>query len=281
MFAHKFTAATIAAALLVTSAPDLSADGAPPFPGDKATWHGHDQYKFDLDGVMAYVVVPKQPLAGNPWIWRARFPNYHAEMDIELVKQGFHVGYVDVAGLFGSPQAIERGEKFYDFVTEKGLSKKPALEGVSRGGLFVYNWAAKYPKRVACIYCDTPVLDFKRWPGGLGAGKGDAGSWAQCKRAYGLTQEAALAYQQNPIDHADVIAKSQIPILHIVSDNDTVVPPAENTDLLEKRLEAAGHDMQIIRVAEGTPQSSGHHFTHPEPQRVVDFIKQHASESKE
>ncbi|MEX1223840.1 MAG: prolyl oligopeptidase family serine peptidase [Pirellulales bacterium] len=258
-----------------------AAEAAPPWPGEQGQWNGFDQYTFDIDGVAAYVVTPAEPLPGNPWVWRARFPDYHAEMDIELIKQGYHVGYVDVAGLFGSPQAIERGEKFYDFVTERGLSRRPAMEGVSRGGLFVYNWAAKHPRRVACIYCDTPVLDFKSWPGGLGESKESGGAWRQCLQAYGLTAETVREFIGNPIDHAEVIAAAKIPILHIVSDNDAVVPPKENTDLLHKRLQAADHDMQIMRVAEGTTESSGHHFTHPDPQRVVDFIKQHTAGMKE
>ncbi len=64
-----------------------AAEEAPRWPGEKSQWNGYDQYKFDVDGVAAYVVTPGQPLPGNPWVWRARFPDYHAEMDIELIKQ--------------------------------------------------------------------------------------------------------------------------------------------------------------------------------------------------
>lgn len=51
----------------------------------------------------------------------------------------------------------------------------------------------------------------------------------------------------------------------------------ENTYLLKKRLEQHGHTLDVISVAEGTVKSNGHHFDHPEPQRVVDFITRHAS----
>lgn len=241
-------------------------------------WNGYAQYHFKVAGKAAYIVAPKQPLAGNPWIWRARFPGYHAEMDVELLAKGFHVAYVDVAGLLGAPKAMEIGDEFYEFVTKKRkLAAKPCLEGVSRGGLVVYNWAARHPERIACIYCDTPVLDIKSWPGGKGKGLGSQATWRQCLAAYGFTNEEALAYKKNPIDHAKVIAEAKIPILHIVSETDQVVPPKENTYLLQSRLQEHGHDMEIISVPEGTKKSNGHHFTHPDPKRVVAFVLKHAA----
>ncbi len=69
----------------------------------KSDWHGFDRFHFSVAERPAYVVVPKEAAAGNPWVWRARFPDYHFEMDVELLKQGFHVAYVDVGGMFGSP----------------------------------------------------------------------------------------------------------------------------------------------------------------------------------
>ncbi|GAB6166908.1 hypothetical protein JCM19992_29080 [Thermostilla marina] len=239
----------------------------------KTTWNGFDRFEFEIKGRRAYVVVPPKTAEGKPWIWRARFPDYHAEMDIALVRRGFHVGYVDVAGLYGSPKALEIGDAFYEFVTDSlGLAPRPVLEGVSRGGLFVYNWAARHPDRVACIYADTPVMDIRSWPGGKGRGRGAPANWQECLDAYGLTQDEAAHFDGNPIDHAAIIAKARIPILHVVSDNDSIVPPAENTDLFAERLRAAGWNMEILRIAQGTESSGGHHFVHPDPDRVVDFI---------
>ena len=243
----------------------------------KTEWKGYDQLHFKIVGRPAFVTVPKTMAPGKPWIWRARFPGYHAEMDASLVKLGFHVAYVDVAGMFGSPKAIAIGDALYEFATQQlGLAKKPALEGVSRGGLLVYNWAAKRPDKVACIYCDTPVCDFKSWPGGRGQGLGSANAWKQCLKAYGFSEQQALAYTANPVDKVATIAKAKIPLLHIVSENDQVVPPAENTYLLQKRLEKVGHTLEVISVASGTKKSNGHHFTHPDPDRVVEFIAKHA-----
>lgn len=242
----------------------------------KSDWHGFERLHFTVAGRAAYVVVPKETAAGKPWVWRARFPDYHFEMDVELLTHGFHIGYVDVGGMFGNSRAMNIGDEFYSFlIKERGFAEQPAFEGVSRGGLFVYNWAARHPESVACIYCDTPVLDFKSWPAGKGNGIGSAGAWKQCLAAYELTEEQALKFSGNPLDHAAVVAKHRIPVLHIVSENDEVVPPAENTYLLQARLKELQHDMPVMSVPLGTEKSHGHHFTHPEQDRVVQFIRQH------
>lgn len=254
-------------------------DPAPSWqPGRRTKWHGYDRFHFILGGRDCYVVVPKWVAAGKPWVWRARFPDYHAEMDVTLLGKGYHVAYVDVAGLFGSPQALAHGEKLYAYLTaQHGFSPKPVLEGVSRGGLFVYNWAASNPDKVACIYADTPVCDFKSWPGGKGKGLGSGRDWAACLKAYGFTEAEALQYDKNPVDNVAPIAAAKIPILHIISESDRVVPPAENTRLLDERLRGLGGSMEIISVAQGTAESNGHHFDHPNPQKVVDFIVRHAA----
>lgn len=253
-------------------------DGPATTQNRRTSWHGFDRHHFTVSERPAYIVVPKKTAEGKPWIWRARFPDFHFEMDVELLKQGFHIAYVDVAGMFGSPKAMAIGDAFYDDVTQqRGLSAKPVLEGVSRGGLFVYNWAARHPDRVAAIYCDTPVLDFKSWPGGQGTGIGSAGAWKQCLSVYGLSERVALEFKDIPLNHASVIAKHKIPLLHIVSESDTVVPPQENTYELQRRLMELGHSLPVISVPMGTEKSHGHHFTHPDPQRVVDFALKHAA----
>jgi predicted peptidase len=70
-------------------------------------------------------------------------------------------------------------------------------------------------------------------------------------------------------------AKAKIPLLHIVSLNDQVVPPSENTFVLAERYKKLGGTIEIIEVKEGTEKSKGHHFTHPDPKRVAAFIQKH------
>jgi arylsulfatase A-like enzyme/pimeloyl-ACP methyl ester carboxylesterase len=243
----------------------------------KTVWNGFDQWHFQVAGRSAYVVLPEKAATGQPWVWRARFPGYHAEMDIELLKQGFHIVYLDVAGLFGAPVAIDAADQCYQHVQKHlELAPRAAMEGVSRGGLFVYQYLLRYPDRVACLYADTPVCDFKSWPGGKGESKGSSGDWTKCLEAYKMDEATALAFQGNPVDQAEAIARSGVPLLHIISMNDRVVPVEENTLLLKQQVEKWGGTLSTIEVKEGTEKSQGHHFDHPAVDQVVDFIKRHA-----
>ena len=235
-------------------------------------WHGFAKETFKIGDQDAYVVKPKAPLEGKPWIWRARFPGFHIKADLMLLEDGYHLGYVDVSDMFGSPKALAIGDRFYEHMrSEYGLSEFPVLEGVSRGGLFVYNWAASHPNRVSCIYCDTPVCDIRSWPGGFGKGVGSVQAWKQCLTAYGLDEESAKSFAGNPLDRAKTIADANIPILHIVSENDQVVPAVENSYRLKTELEKHDHSMKLIKV-QGT-KLKGHHFDHPCPEKVAEFIK--------
>ena len=245
--------------------------------GRQDTWHGFQRNHFQIEDRKCYVVIPPKVAPGKPWVWRARFPDFHYEMDLELLKQGFHIAYLDVANLFGSPQAISYGNKFYEELTKQhGFQKKVALEGVSRGGLFIYNWALANPEKVSCIYADTPVCDFKSWPGGKGTSAGSESSWQACLKAYKMTEAEALEYKNNPVDRIQFIAAAGIPVLHIISENDQVVPPAENTRLMFSRVPAQfrHNNFKIISVKTGTEKSKGHHFTHPHPEQVVTFIRE-------
>ena len=101
---------------------------------------------------------------------------------------------------------------------------------MSRGGLIVYNWAAKNPDKVACIYADAPVMDITSWPMGKGTSEGSAEDTRRMMEVYGFgSEQEAAEWKGNPLDHAGRIARAGIPVLHVAGDADTVVPVAGNT----------------------------------------------------
>ncbi len=246
----------------------------PPWPGKKGRdfTGGFAQYSFKMDGIHCIVVTPKTVAPGKPWIWRARFFGHQPQADAALLGKGFHVAYCNVGGLFGSPAAVARWNRFHAYLTGKhGFSSKPALEGMSRGGLIIYNWAAANPKKVSCIYGDAPVCDFKSWPGGKGKGKGGGGTWQQCLKAYGLTEAEAMAYKGNPIDNLKPLADAKIPLLNVCGDADPVVPMAENTSILAERYRKLGGTITVI-----AKKGVGHHpHSLKDPKPIVDFVLKH------
>lgn len=269
----------VCAPVVGQSAKQVPASTSPAFPGTVSDWHGFVRRDFEVDGRACRVVVPAVRAAGNPWLWRARFPDFHTEVDRRLLAEGFHIVYTNTDGMLGSPRALAHWDRFYAFLRERGLARKVALEGVSRGGLFVYRWAAQNPDKVACIYADTPVCDIRSWPLGQGRGIGDADTWQHLLSEYSFTHEQALAWNGNPIDLAAPLVAARIPLLHLVSENDRVVPPRENTYVLRDRVRALGGELEVLSVPEGTAESHGHHFAVPPAfvDRASRFVLEHTA----
>jgi pimeloyl-ACP methyl ester carboxylesterase len=283
----NITTLVIAAAIQTTGparADGLSGTPAPipspaPFSGSKSQWEGFDRYDFKVDGKSAIAVVPKMPLPGKPWLWRGEFFGAFANADAALVTNGFYLVYLAVPDLFGSPEATKCWDKFYKELTEKcGLSKKAALIGLSRGGLYCYNWAIANPDKVACIYADAPVCDFKSWPGGklkgLGKGDGSADEWQKLLRAYGFKSDAeAVSYRGNPVDNLKPLADANIPLLHVFGDADPIVPWDENTGIVAERYHKLGGSITLIRK----PGVGHHPHGLEDPTPIVEFIMKHAA----
>ena len=232
-------------------------------------FHGYKGYAYVHDGTEYYIVEPHRPAAGAPWIWRARFWGHEPQTDISMLENGFYLTYCDVVDLYGSEKAVGRWNTFYDLAQKAGLAQKAVLEGMSRGGLIVYNWAAANPDKVACIYADAPVMDIKSWPVGKGLSDGSSEDTERMLKAYGFrTKDEVLAWQNNPIDHAEVLARAAIPMIHVVGDADDVVPVSENTAVFAKRLKTQGYALEVIHKPGG-----GHHphsLNNPKP--IVDYI---------
>ncbi|WP_200978944.1 GDSL-type esterase/lipase family protein [Echinicola sp. 20G] len=247
-------------------------------PIDTIEWKGFQRYNLKIGERDIRIVAPKSELEGKPWLWRARFPDWHTEQDSILVAEGFHLVYVNTDNLFGSPKAMEVWDQVYDLMTKKyGLNKKPSLSGISRGGLFVYSWAKRHPDKVACIYAEAPVCDFKSWPGGQGKGLGSETDWEKLKEAYGFaSDEEANSYEGNPIDGLKELAKNKVPILHMIGLEDQVVPPEENTFILVENYLRLGGSATVVPCTQGEQKLHGHHFDIESPRLVADFIKYHS-----
>jgi pimeloyl-ACP methyl ester carboxylesterase len=122
------------------------------------------------------VVVPRQAAPGNPWSWRGVYWNHQPQAEVELLKRGFHIAYISIDPkpssstqltqdelmdqLGMSRRALTEWDAWYAYLTgQYGLSKKPAFIGMSRGGIFEYEWGTANPDKVSCIYADNPAIE--------------------------------------------------------------------------------------------------------------------------
>jgi pimeloyl-ACP methyl ester carboxylesterase/lysophospholipase L1-like esterase len=239
---------------------EQSTTNKPVWDGKKTSFHGFDQYNFPLEGIACRVVIPKKIADGKPWVWRARFFGHEPQFDIAMLNRGYHLVYCDVAGLFGNTEAVSRWNKFYNYLRFEHLfSDRVILEGMSRGGLIIYNWAAKNPGKVAAIYADAPVMDFKSWPK----------INPTILKVYRFKNEQeAKAYKGNPVDNLAPLAKAGIPIIHVVGMDDKVVPVGENTQVAERRYKKMGGTFKVIRK-----KGIGHHpHSLKDPSPIVEFV---------
>jgi pimeloyl-ACP methyl ester carboxylesterase len=151
------------------------------FNGEKSTWHeGFDRYDFIMDDSTQQItpfkapdgehfgikdppagkhrcvlIAPKQAAAGNPWSWRGCYWDHQPQAEVELLRRGFYIAYISASATL---RPGKEWDAWYKFLTEHGLSAKPAFIGMSRGGEFEFTWATGHPDKVTCIYADNPAV---------------------------------------------------------------------------------------------------------------------------
>jgi len=284
--------ASIAAASCLTSSRAFGADGDPALqqpwsasgtpnsiPPAPSEYHGFSLATFEVEGCKCFLASSRKPLAGRPWVWRTMFWNAFPAVDLALLDMGFHLGFIDVGNTFGAPEPMKHFDAFHETITHQyGLAYRPALEGLSRGGLYAYRWASMNPDKLACIYADAPVCDMKSWPGGKGRGNGSPKDWDLAIEAYHFESEQQMMdFKGNPIDILAPLVAAHVPVLHVCGDQDRDAPIDENTDVLGARYTALGGSFAFI-----LKQGCAHHpHSLKDPRPIVDFIASHCAQGRE
>lgn len=234
-------------------------------------WKGYRKVDFYVDRRESFVVCPVKTAKGSPWAWRTEFFGAFDTVDMALLERGWHLAYHRTSDMYGCPQAVENMHRFRCAAVEHfGLARRVVLFGFSRGGLYAFNYAVKYPYYTDILYLDAPVLDIRSWPCGK-AYSGDCRT--QCMDLYGLTEETLPFFNGNPLDKINEVAKNNIPVIIVAGGSDVVVPYSENGAVLAERYRAAGGIIEAI-----VKPDCGHHpHSLENPAPVVDFIQAHSS----
>lgn len=230
----------------------------------KGVWNGCEMHTFSLEGREAKVIIPRQPLDGNPWIWRPAFFDAFPSIDKALLDAGFHVAYYDNTFEWARPEAMESGQKFYEYVTKKyNLMPRAVMNGISRGGYYSLRRSQLFPETTACLILDNPLVDIfelqrnPEW-------------WADVQSKYALAQPPVRGhFKENALYSIDIPAKAKIPVILLSGGNDTIVPYENNGRILANVYERYNAPIKVIVRPEG-----GHHpHGLDNPETIVPYIK--------
>ncbi|MEI6713264.1 MAG: alpha/beta hydrolase [Verrucomicrobiota bacterium] len=230
--------------------------------------------KISVDGKEVILKVPDHAAAGSPWLWVGEFAGHLKSLEDGLVEKGWHVAFVSgVSNRFGSQGAMDVWEKAYTELREKrGLSAKPAMLGISRGGLYVNAWTRLHPDRVSVLYLDNGVCDIRSWPGGYqltAKGKGSPGDWTKYKTEFHFdNDEDAQAKSLRPTEGMAAAVKAGVFLISVHGTADTVVPYIDNAETIVKFWDQSGGRSKTFA------KEGGDHHPHglPDPKPLIDLL---------
>jgi pimeloyl-ACP methyl ester carboxylesterase len=229
--------------------------------------------KLTIDGKAVTLKVPEVAADGKPWLWVGEFGGHLKSLEDGLVEKGWHVVYVSVSNQFGSPRAMATWEKVYDELHGKrGLAARPALLGISRGGLYVTAWTRLHPDRVSVLYLDNGVCDIRSWPGGFALsrqGKGSANDWALYKKEFGYMSDAeAQEKSARPADGLVPAIKAGVCLVTCHGTADKVVPYEDNAAPVVQLWQDNSGRVKIFA------KQGGDHHPHglPDPRPLMEVL---------
>lgn len=241
------------------------------YPAGKVTsWYGYTRYDFTFENRKAFIVAPKNPAPGLPWLWCLQWPTAFIKRTptFPLLEQGWHYVHIDLHNTAMGIEGVKIAERFYNYLQSLSFDPKAALSGLSIGGLYALRWAAEHPETVSSIYLDAPVTQPVSNTGWL---------MKRYEKCYQLSGADALRNSPlSPNNSCTVIAQAGIPVIAIRHGADKVVSNKNNFDVFARNFQAAGGSLTVIDHADY--EHHPHGMENPAP--LTDFIlKNHWKES--
>lgn len=233
-------------------------------------WNGFRKTEFVYEGRKAILVFPNDSDNNKRWLLKTEYWDAFPNLEIEMVKRGWHLAYIENKTRWCLEEDLDLKKQFADYlIKEYGLNKTFVPVGMSCGGMFAVNFAAKYPEYVSVIYIDAPVLNLLSCPSALGVSR--ANMWDEFHQATGITMSELICSRKHPIDKLPILIKNAISVVMVYGDEDTVVPYCENGAILEKYYNKNGG--KLLAIGKQGCNHHPHGLTDPQP--IIDFIEDH------
>lgn len=220
---------------------------------DNELFFGFKTEQFEFLDTVGHIVYPDTEPNGR-MAFKTEYWGAFPELEIELLKRGFHLVYIKNKTRLANKDDCERKAKFIEFVSEKyNLNKKCVLVGMSCGGAQAVNFAGYYPQYVDCLVIDAPVLNFLDFPGNYQKYQDE---WnKEFTVAYpGVKRPDIFKMEENPINQVPKLIKERFPVIMLYGTQDDVVDYFANGKLLE---EAYSENSDLLTVIPRNNQ--GHH----------------------
>ena len=204
----------------------------------KSEWNGYERLDFVFEGRDAILICPHKPTEDKKWLFKTEYFGAFPRFELDMLDRGYYVAHVKNITRWCLPEDTDVKPRFADFLSaEFGLHKQCVPVGMSCGGMQAIYFGAKYPKYVAAMYIDAPVLNLLSCPCGVGMlGNERYADYAEAikKRivefynATGFTVNDMINYRNHPVDHVKELVDANIPVFMVCGDDDHTVPYEDN-----------------------------------------------------
>lgn len=202
----------------------------------KSEWNGFERLDFCFEGRNCVVVLPKAKGSNLKWLLKTEYFGAFCQFELDMLSKGYGLAFLQNETRWHTAADDDAKARFCDFLKEKfGFAEKCLPVGMSCGGMHAVYFASKYPKRVAAIYLDAPVLNLLSCPCGVGHATNEM--YLEFCRDTGLTVSELINYRNHPIDCVQKLIDCKIPLFLVCGDSDNIVPYCENGEILAKLYE--------------------------------------------
>ena len=190
-------------------------------------WNGYKKLDFSFEGRKAILVCPKEPGEDKKWLFKTEYFGAFPSFELEMLEKGYYVAHIQNKTRWCLEEDTDVKPVFCEFLRQEfSLNEKCMCVGMSCGGMQAIYFAAKYPKYVAAVYLDAPVVNLLSCPCGIGDATDSM--YEEFTNTTGLTKSQLINYRNHPVDNIPAMFENGIPIMLICGDSDTVVPYHEN-----------------------------------------------------